>query len=252
MCRSDVDDSAPFALFHLWQRQPAGVKRRSKIDRDDRVPFVDRKFVYRRHVLDTGVVDEDVDGAKPVDGLRHHLLDGRRIAHVGAVISDVYAVFGNKAVLQLFYGSLLPEAIENDMATFGGQSIRDAEANTARRTSDERGLSLEHYDLPSCRTLGPARSSRRGGVSVAYESERKRSRLKMPTVYRFDACGLYWGLKRSEMAKYFRRLHPPPEVRIYLGVPDGPGRIYDVGGGHRQHPDPGAVAVTLGKIDAEI
>ena len=38
-------------------------KRGREVDRDHRVPFLERKLLDRRHVLDAGVVHEDVDAA---------------------------------------------------------------------------------------------------------------------------------------------------------------------------------------------
>src|SRR5436190_16174627 len=62
--RSDVDDSPPPLLLHGRQRDASRVKRSRQVDREDRIPFVDRKLLDRRDMLDAGVVDEQVDRAE--------------------------------------------------------------------------------------------------------------------------------------------------------------------------------------------
>ena len=60
----DVDDAPPFAALHLGHHGADGVERRGQVDGDDRVPLGDRESLDRLHVLDAGVVDEDVDLAE--------------------------------------------------------------------------------------------------------------------------------------------------------------------------------------------
>ena len=74
--------------LHLRQREPGRVEGRAEVDRDDRVPALDRELLDRRDVLDAGVVDEDVDAAEVGLGrVGHHRLDLGRLAHVGAVVA---------------------------------------------------------------------------------------------------------------------------------------------------------------------
>ena len=61
MRRGDIDDPAPFALFHVGKAQADRMERAGKIDRDDHVPLLDREFLDRRHILDAGIVDHHVD-----------------------------------------------------------------------------------------------------------------------------------------------------------------------------------------------
>jgi hypothetical protein len=51
-------------LAHAGHRQARGVERRAQVDGDDRVPAFGRKVLDRRHMLDAGVVDQDVDAAE--------------------------------------------------------------------------------------------------------------------------------------------------------------------------------------------
>ena len=92
MRRGHVDDAAEAVALHRRQRQARGVKRRTQVDRQDRVPLVERKRIDRRHVLDAGVVDQQVDRAEFADRTRHHGFDRIGAAHVGAVVHHVDAV----------------------------------------------------------------------------------------------------------------------------------------------------------------
>ena len=69
-----------FLRLHRREREADRVERRRQVERQDRVPFVDRELVDRRDVLDAGVVDEDVDGAEFRERLAHHRLDRRPAA----------------------------------------------------------------------------------------------------------------------------------------------------------------------------
>ena len=62
--RGDVDDAAPFALLHAGHRGADGVERRREVDRDDRVPFLDREILDIGDMLDAGIVHQDVDRAE--------------------------------------------------------------------------------------------------------------------------------------------------------------------------------------------
>jgi hypothetical protein len=65
------------------------VKGSRQVDREDRIPFVDRKLVDRRDMLDAGVVDKQVDRAEARDCVLHHRFDLLGLRHVGAVIGDL-------------------------------------------------------------------------------------------------------------------------------------------------------------------
>lgn len=61
MRRRRGDDAAPTALLHAGHGSADGMEGGGEVDRDDRVPLLDRKLLDWRDVLDTGIVDEDVD-----------------------------------------------------------------------------------------------------------------------------------------------------------------------------------------------
>src|SRR5437879_10814942 len=58
---SDVDDSTIAALTHSRQHRACEVRHTCQHDGDQEPPLVARKFLESRHVLQSGVVDEDVD-----------------------------------------------------------------------------------------------------------------------------------------------------------------------------------------------
>ena len=70
MGRGRVDDAAPAARLHARHGGADGVEGGGQIDGDDLVPLLDRELLDRRDVLDAGIVDEDVDGAERLLGLR--------------------------------------------------------------------------------------------------------------------------------------------------------------------------------------
>lgn len=61
----DVDDAAEFARLHSGEDGLGRVERRREIDGDDGVPLLVRKIFDRGHMLDAGIVDEDVHRADP-------------------------------------------------------------------------------------------------------------------------------------------------------------------------------------------
>src|SRR6478752_4930722 len=55
VCGSNIDDAAPFAFLHAGQCGADRVERGGQVDRNDRVPFLDREILDVRDVLDAGV-----------------------------------------------------------------------------------------------------------------------------------------------------------------------------------------------------
>jgi hypothetical protein len=118
------------------------VEGRHEIDRDDRVPFLRRELVDRRHVLDARIVDEDVDGPELSDGLDDHRFDRGRVHHVGGVVAyrDAILLFEPRA--QRFDFVEAPEAVQHDVRAGGRIFFRDAEPDAARGACDERGFTF--------------------------------------------------------------------------------------------------------------
>jgi hypothetical protein len=77
-----------------------GVERGAEIDGDNGIPFVRRKVLDPRHVLDAGVVHQDVDAAQLALGVGHEAGDLRGLAHVGGVVRDLDAGLAGDDVAQ--------------------------------------------------------------------------------------------------------------------------------------------------------
>jgi hypothetical protein len=116
------------------------VEGRAEVDRDDRVPLGGGKLLDRRHVLDAGVVDEDVDAAELGLRVGHHRLDLGRLAHVGPVVAGLHAERGHLGARRLEFA----EAVEHHVGALARQAQRDAVADAAGGAGDEGGFSFEH------------------------------------------------------------------------------------------------------------
>jgi hypothetical protein len=114
----DIDHPPPVLRFHRRQSEPYGMKRGRQVERDDRVPLVDREFVDRRDELDARVVDEDVDRTELSDRLAHHRLDLRLLRQVGAVEAHLDAMLGGNRLAERLDFVRVAEAVENDVRAF--------------------------------------------------------------------------------------------------------------------------------------
>jgi hypothetical protein len=164
----DIDDATEPVLAHRRQHSPSGVKRRGEIDREDRVPLLDRKLFERRDMLNAGIVDEHVEPAVLVERGSSHSRDGIRPGHVGRRIADRDSEFGGDLVAR--FGDLGgdTEAVEHDRGSSLRQRAGNPESDAAGRARDKRNLARErprrcrtlrlHLDIhgrPSCRDFGP-------------------------------------------------------------------------------------------------
>ncbi len=77
------------------RQRAGGVEDAGEIDGDDVVPFVHRELLHRGDVLDTGVIDHDIDAAEGAFGIAHHRLDLPDVAQVGVVIAGDLAQRGD-------------------------------------------------------------------------------------------------------------------------------------------------------------
>jgi hypothetical protein len=60
------------------------MEGRGQQNRDQLIPFVDRELIDRRHMLQTGIVDEDVRPAQRLMALLHHGGNFVRAGHIRA------------------------------------------------------------------------------------------------------------------------------------------------------------------------
>src|SRR3984957_2443254 len=125
MGRRRIDDAAPFARLHPRHGGADGVEGRRQIDGDDHVPFLDRELLDRRHVLDAGIVHQDIDAAQCLLRALDHADDLRRLAHVGARIDR----FDPEVLLDAGPFGLdrgrVAEAVDHDVGALLGERARD-------------------------------------------------------------------------------------------------------------------------------
>ena len=116
------------------------MKGAGEIDGDDGVPALDREILNARHVLDTGVVHQDVDLSEARVGVGQHGLDFGRLAHVGTVVVHRHAQ-GSHFGLGAFD---VAKAVEYDAGALGCQSLGDTKTDTAGRSGDEGCFAVKH------------------------------------------------------------------------------------------------------------
>ena len=142
MNRGDIDDAAPAALAHAGQGEAGTVEHRGQVDRDNRVPPLDRELFDAGHVLNARVVDQNVDAAEFAFGVVDHVGDLRRVADIGRVMPHLAAKllqFGND-----FAG--VAKTVEYQVGASLGQALRDTQTNTAGGTGNQGGFTFQAHD----------------------------------------------------------------------------------------------------------
>ena len=110
------------------------MKGAAQVNGDDGVPALHREVLDPRHVLDAGVVDQNIHPAKLRRGKFQHVFNFGRFAHVSAVVSHFDAQcrdFG----LGAFNVS---KTVEHDVGTLGGQGFGQPQTDAAGGSGDER------------------------------------------------------------------------------------------------------------------
>ncbi len=113
------------------------MEGRAEVDGDDGVPFLGGEVLDRRHVLDAGIVDQDVDPAEFLGGVCHHGLDLSWLGHVCVVVGGLHPELGADVGVQLLDLLGVAEAVEHDVGALFGQRARDPEPDARGRTGDE-------------------------------------------------------------------------------------------------------------------
>jgi hypothetical protein len=144
MGRGDVDDPAPALLLHRRNRQADGVKGAGEIDRQDRIPLLDRELLDRGNMLDAGIVDEDVDAAELAAREVDHGGDVAALADVGAAEGDADVVRPRHLRPRLLDRRRVAEAVDDDIGASAGERLGDAEPDAARRSRYDGRLACEH------------------------------------------------------------------------------------------------------------
>ncbi len=140
----------PVAFAHPRQRQSAGVEHRRQVDGEDGVPFLHRELIQRRHVLNAGVVHQNVHAAELAFGILHHVRYLARIAEIGAVIPRRGAQ-PRDLRLRLLH---VAEAVEDHARAGGGQHGRYPEADAAGRAGHQRGFALYTHGIAPLNNAG--------------------------------------------------------------------------------------------------
>ena len=113
------------------------VKRRGEIDGENGVPFRRRELLDRRHMLNAGVVDEDVDRPERIARVGRHRCDLLRLREVGRRVDDADAMLVGETVARAFDLRRVAEAVQRHMRAPCGEGFRDAEADAAGRSGDD-------------------------------------------------------------------------------------------------------------------
>jgi hypothetical protein len=141
----------------------ARVVWKAEIDGENRVPLFRRKALEGGHVLNAGIIDEDVHLAEGVGTARHHPLDGVRLAHVGAVEQSVDAVLFGKPGSNALDFRAVAKTVEHDIRAAGRQRPGDPEPDPAGRARDDGRPAHE----------GALRSGSDRVLSLAHQHDRR-------------------------------------------------------------------------------
>ena len=123
---------------------------------DNRIPFLGREILDRRDMLDTGIVNEDVDRAELVGAAFIIRFDLGGLGHVGAVVDR------SESLASLVDIVRVAEAVDHQLRAFGGQRLRNRKADARGRTGDQRDLAFENHPV-----LLPALPSARMDIATA-------------------------------------------------------------------------------------
>ena len=101
-------------------------KADDKLMREDGVPLFGREILQRRHMLDAGVVDEDVEPAGRLQCLLDHLADRLRLRHVSGRVGHPNIEVRGDFRLHVCDLLRLAEAVEDDLRAGGSQGSGNA------------------------------------------------------------------------------------------------------------------------------
>ncbi|MNN14261.1 hypothetical protein D3C81_1273190 [compost metagenome] len=112
-----------------------------QVEGNDLVPAFQRELLHRRHMLDTGVVDQNVDAGEFAFGQGEQGFDLRHVRQVGGVMDNFHTVPGNFGHCRC----RVAKAVEHDVGASTGQHPGDAQADAAGGTGDECGFTFESH-----------------------------------------------------------------------------------------------------------
>jgi hypothetical protein len=121
------------------------VEGARQINGNDGIPALNWKVFYAGDVLNTGVVDQNIDTAKLLFGKLHHGFNFGWLAHVCTVIDHLGAQSGNFGL----GACVVTKAIQNNVGPLFGQSFGNAKANATGRAGNECGFAFQHAYSPN-------------------------------------------------------------------------------------------------------
>ena len=145
---SHVDDAAALLAVHLAQGGAGRQEGAVQVDGKHLLPFVEIELDERRHDLDAGVADQDVEAPEGFDRLRHsafHLL----------LVADIHAnperTFAHRIDLgRGFLRRVLIKIRDDHLCSLAGEAERNLLADAARGSGDHRHL----VEKPSTGSIG--------------------------------------------------------------------------------------------------
>lgn len=114
----DIDDSSPSSLLHLRNDGLGSVKVRAQVEGDDFFPHFIWELLNFVNVLDSSVVDQDINSTELLGGLFDDTLGIRRF---GQICVDEFSLDSIAADLRfnLLDLCIRCESVENDVGTSG-------------------------------------------------------------------------------------------------------------------------------------
>ena len=145
------------------------MESRRHVDGDDALPHVFREVSHRRHVLDAGIVDQNVHAAELLGRERNHVADLGRLAHVGGRMNHLDAVVRRQFAANGFDRSGVAKAIQQQVAALLGQRRGNAQSDAAGGAGNDRIAMLEHGEFLRLMTkMGRRERTNAGQISAKY------------------------------------------------------------------------------------
>ena len=126
VCRGNVNDPPPPLRPHHGHSHGCSVECGIHVNRDNRVPFLNRKFVDWGHILDACIVDQNIAPWLCADQVAALL----GIGHIRANIIDLHAKFGRQIRSQRMILVRISERIDHQIRTDSRQGSGDSQTDS--------------------------------------------------------------------------------------------------------------------------
>ena len=118
----------------------------------NRGPFFVGKFIDGRDVLDTGIVDQNINGTEGGFGGGDEGGDFRGLADVCRVMQNLHPGFRGEIAAQFLNHGGFAKTVEHDVGAGPGHGLSDAEADATGRTGYDDGFIFQHGGSPEFST----------------------------------------------------------------------------------------------------